>query len=171
MSPDRNLSAKTRPPLVGPTKLRAFSNSLPMMLLRARESVMRHFRASLRSHDVTEQQWRVLRALSTVPGLEVAQLANATYLLGPSLSRILRDLQQRALVVRTAESKDLRVGFVSITAKGSNLIATIAPESEAIYAEITARFGPQRLAELQALLVDLEQCLMAPDIFAPARRR
>ncbi len=44
--------------------MRAFSSSLPMALLRAREAVMRRFRPGLRDHGVTEQQWRVLRALA-----------------------------------------------------------------------------------------------------------
>ncbi|MFT5000920.1 MAG: hypothetical protein ACI875_001925, partial [Planctomycetota bacterium] len=35
--------------------------SLPIMLLRAREAVMRRFRPMLRLHDLSEQQWRVLR--------------------------------------------------------------------------------------------------------------
>ena len=81
--------AKTR------TRLRSFSKSLPMSLLRAREAVMRHFRASLRQHNITEQQWRVLRALAEVRKIEVTELAHATFLLPPSLSRILRDLEQR----------------------------------------------------------------------------
>ena len=44
--------------------MRTFSQSLPMALLRAREAVMRRFRPGLRCHGVTEQQWRVLRALA-----------------------------------------------------------------------------------------------------------
>ena len=46
--------------------MREFSRSLPMSLLRAREAVMRQFRPSLRSHGLTEQQWRILRALLAI---------------------------------------------------------------------------------------------------------
>ena len=70
-------------------RIRDFSHSLPMLLLRGREAVMRYFRPSLLEHGVTEQQWRVLRALSTADEMEVMMLASATYLLAPSLSRIL----------------------------------------------------------------------------------
>lgn len=145
----------------GPTRvrLRSFSSSLPMMLLRARESVMRHFRASLRSHDLTEQQWRVLRALSAVGEIEVSQLARATYLLAPSLSRILKDLEARDLIVRRLDADDMRVGLVRIASRGTDLIETVSPQSEAIYADITARFGPERLAQLQGLLVELERAM------------
>ena len=80
--------------------MREFSRSLPMSLLRAREAVMRQFRPSLRNHGLTEQQWRILRALTAVETIEVTELARTAFLLGPSLSRILRDLEARHLIER-----------------------------------------------------------------------
>ena len=76
-----------RPAAVRRVPMRDFSRSLPMSLLRAREAVMRHFRASLRQHGLTEQQWRILRALAAIDTIEVTELARAAFLLGPSLSR------------------------------------------------------------------------------------
>src|SRR3954451_19154118 len=98
--------------------MREFSRSLPMSLLRAREAVMRHFRASLRDHGLTEQQWRILRALASVDAIEVTELARLAFLLGPSLSRILRDLEARHLIAREADMRDLRSGVLSISTKG-----------------------------------------------------
>ena len=79
-------------PAVRRVPMRDFSRSLPMSLLRAREAVMRQFRPSLRQHGLTEQQWRILRALAATDAIEVTELARVAFLLGPSLSRILRDL-------------------------------------------------------------------------------
>ena len=141
--------------------MREFSRSLPMSLLRAREAVMRHFRASLRQHGLTEQQWRILRALASVDTIEVTELAHVAFLLGPSLSRILRDLEARQLIERRAVKADLRRGVVSISAKGLKLIAAVAPSSEAIYAAITRRYGARKLAELQDMLHALERDLLA----------
>src|SRR3954467_2426619 len=93
--------------------MRDFSRSLPMALLRARESVMRHFRPSLRAHGLTEQQWRILRALSAHGDVEVAELAHTACLLGPSLSRILRDLEARRLIRRRPVNLDLRRSIVA----------------------------------------------------------
>ncbi|WP_433996305.1 homoprotocatechuate degradation operon regulator HpaR [Bradyrhizobium jicamae] len=143
----------------GPSRrapMREFSRSLPMSLLRAREAVMRQFRPSLRNHGLTEQQWRILRALSSVDEIEVTELARLAFLLGPSLSRILRDLEARQLIERKAAETDLRRAVVSISAKGLKLIEAVAPTSEAIYAAITKRFGARRLAELQEMLTALE---------------
>ncbi|MGY3697001.1 homoprotocatechuate degradation regulator HpaR [Bradyrhizobium sp. USDA 3240] len=141
------------------TPMREFSRSLPMSLLRAREAVMRQFRPSLRNHGLTEQQWRILRALTAVDEIEVTELARVAFLLGPSLSRILRDLEARALIERKAAENDGRRAVVSISAKGLKLIEAVAPTSEAIYAEITRRYGARRLAELHEMLGVLEASL------------
>jgi homoprotocatechuate degradation regulator HpaR len=159
-SPDET-SAATAPPATRRLPMREFSRSLPMSLLRAREAVMRQFRPSLRNHGLTEQQWRILRALSAVEAIEVTELARMAFLLGPSLSRILRDLEARQLVERKTAEVDQRRAMVSISAKGLKLIEAVAPTSEAIYAEITRRFGARRLSELQEMLAVLEQSLAA----------
>jgi len=141
--------------------MRDFSRSLPMALLRARESVMRHFRPSLRAHGLTEQQWRILRALASVDDIEVTELAHVAYLLGPSLSRILRDLEARRLIQRRVVKADLRRSIVSISRNGLRLIKAVAPSSEAIYAEMTRRYGAGSLADLQEMLHRLEWSLKA----------
>jgi homoprotocatechuate degradation regulator HpaR len=137
-------------------RIRHFSRSLPMLLLRGRESVMQHFRASLRSHDITEQQWRILRTLTSVDDIEATDLAYATFLLAPSLSRILRDLEARDLIKRTPDPKDLRIARISISPKGAEFIDEVAPQSELIYSKITEALGVDRLKHLQELLEVLE---------------
>ena len=144
--------------------MREFSRSLPMSLLRAREAVMRQFRPSLRQHGLTEQQWRILRALAAIEAIEVTELARTAFLLGPSLSRILRDLEARRLIERKTAKSDLRRGVVSITEKGLRLMEMVAPSSEAIYAAITRRYGAKKLAELQEMLGALEASLSGLEV-------
>src|SRR6476661_8024667 len=144
--------------------MRDFSRSLPMSLLRAREAVMRQFRPALREHGLTEQQWRILRALAAIEAAEVTELARTAFLLGPSLSRILRDLEARNLIERKTAKTDQRRSMVSISKEGVKLMASVAPSSEAIYAEITQRFGARKLAELQEMLGELELCLASADV-------
>jgi homoprotocatechuate degradation regulator HpaR len=145
-------------------QMRDFSKSLPMSLLRAREAVMRQFRPSLRRHNLTEQQWRILRALSAVEAIEVTELARVAFLLGPSLSRILRDLEARELIERRTAKADLRRGLVSISQKGLKLIELIAPTSEFVYAAIAQRYGAQKLAQLQNMLAMLETSLATLEV-------
>src|ERR1700704_1389738 len=158
-SPKHSCSDPAGAAAVRRVPMRDFSRSLPMSLLRAREAVMRQFRPSLRDHGLTEQQWRILRALASVESIEVTELAHVAFLLGPSLSRILRDLEARHLIERRVAKADLRRGVVSISAKGLKLIEAVAPSSEAIYTAITRRYGARKLAELQDMLHALEGSL------------
>jgi homoprotocatechuate degradation regulator HpaR len=139
--------------------MREFSRSLPMALLRAREAVMRRFRPALRDQGVTEQQWRILRALAHSGPIEVTALADATFLLAPSLSRILPDLEARGFISRKQLENDRRRGVVSLEPAGLKLIAAHAPDSESVYRQIEAAFGKQRLEQLFVLLQELEESL------------
>jgi homoprotocatechuate degradation regulator HpaR len=140
----------------GSIGMRSFDQSLPMALLRAREATMRRFRPMLSEFDLTEQQWRVLRALAQVDApLDAGTLADVTFLLGPSLSRILAHLDERGLVTRSVDPADQRKVNTSLTSKGRRLVQRIAPRSEEEYEAIEAALGPQKLAELLALLSDL----------------
>jgi homoprotocatechuate degradation regulator HpaR len=141
--------------------MRAFSKSLPMELLRAREAVMRRFRPELRHHGVTEQQWRILRALAHSGPLEVSALAEATCLLAPSLSRILPDMERRQLISRRQLDSDARRSVISLERRGLRLIARHAPNAERIYDDIAQSFGPERLGQLFDLLRELEETLAA----------
>jgi homoprotocatechuate degradation regulator HpaR len=138
---------------IAETGLRSFDESLPMALLRAREAIMRRFRPILADHDVTEQQWRVLRALDDANGsMTVGQLADRTFLLGPSLSRMLVTLDDRGLITRSVDLGDARRSQVAISRAGRHLVAAIAPHSETVYAEIGAQLGPADLELLYDLL-------------------
>jgi len=89
----------------------------------------------------------------------VSALAEATYLLAPSLSRILPDMEARHLISRKQADSDLRRSVISLERKGLRLIAMHAPRSESIYEEIARRFGQQRLEQLFTLLRELEEVL------------
>ena len=139
--------------------LREFDRSLPMTLLKAREAVMRKFIPSLREHDLSAQQWRVLRALMESSNRDVSEIAERCSILLPSLSRILRNLEGRGLIRRRLCKNDQRRSLVSISAKGRRLVERIAPISEERYDEIAARFGERNLAELYTMLAKLIECL------------
>ena len=136
--------------------MRDFSESLPMALLQTREVVMAIFRPLLAEHDLTEQQWRVLRVLASVStALEVGQVVEATNLLAPSLSRILKDLEARGLVTRSAVEQDQRRAQIGLSATGFELVKKIAPQSEALYNKIEASFGQTELTHLLDQLATL----------------
>jgi len=139
--------------------MREFDRSLPLMLLKAREAVMREFLPSLQAHQLSAQQWRVLRALMEHPGSDASELAERCSILMPSLSRILRNLEGRDLIRRKSCNEDQRRSLFSITAKGRKVFEQIAPISERRYDELTRRFGEQNLADLYDMLDRLIECL------------
>ncbi len=136
-----------------------FPHSLPAILMRAREAVMARVRPVLKAYDVTEPQWRVLRTLGSIEEIEVTQLSDMVFLLPSSLSRILRDLGARGLILRRTSESDLRRGLVSISDKGMALIEAASPGAAEVNAEIERLYGADRMAELRAMLRELEEAL------------
>lgn len=134
--------------------LRDFRHSLPMELLRAREAAMARFRPVLREHGLTEQQWRVIRVLADNEGIDAGEVAARSYLLAPSLTRILQFLDKEGLVKRTADRNDQRRSVLNLTRKGRKVFDSVGPDSERRYEEIEAEFGRERLEQLYTLLAD-----------------
>ena len=48
--------------------------NMPQLLLKTRDSLLQHFRPILNHFGVTEQQWRIMRALNESPTLEPLSL-------------------------------------------------------------------------------------------------
>lgn len=143
-----------------------FEHSLPMLLLKAREAVMTRFRPMLREVGLTEQQWRVIRALSEVEEQDAGELATVSYILSPSLTRILQRLEARGLIKRQADVADQRRRLISLTGDGRKLFERVRPLSRDIYAEIASELGTDRLSGLYNILEEVEQTLLTgpPDI-------
>ena len=124
-----------------------------MALLRARELVMARFRPMLARHDVTEQQWRVIRVLGEQSPLGASEVAERASILGPSLTRIIKALEARGLITRETHSADARRVELAIAPAGRALLETLSPERAAIFGEIEALHGR---AELDAVLDRLD---------------
>lgn len=117
------------------------------------------FRPMLRDHGLTEQQWRVIRALSETDGVDAGELAARSFLLAPSLTRILQYLESESLINRKQDASDNRKAVVALSAKGRRLFEKVAPYSESLYSIIEKKFGSERLDELYSLLAELQESL------------
>ena len=135
--------------------LRERRRSLAIGLLKAREAVMSHFRPILADHDVTEQQWRVLRALSEAGTLDATEVAEKAFILAPSLTRMLRSLEERGLILRHKDKDDGRRVLLQLAPAGQAVIDEVMPDSRRVYADIDARFGTQRVDALLDMLEEL----------------
>jgi homoprotocatechuate degradation regulator HpaR len=135
-----------------PSAMRPSGRSLPMQLMRAREAVMQRFRPHLRSHGITEQQWRIIRVLVEAESLEILHLSERCCIHPASLSRILPNMDAAGLISRRTHAQDLRRVIVSITPEGRCFFEKMATESEQIYAAIARDIGPERLQQLYRAL-------------------
>jgi len=141
------------------TALALTRRTLPIALLRARETVMERFRPLLHRHDVTEQQWRVMRVLDEAKSMDASELAHGASILAPSLSRILKTLEGRQFITTQKDVVDGRRTLISLTAAGSAFLSEVAPESAAVYAEIEALVGRDRIDHLLDEIEHLMACL------------
>ena len=115
---------------------------------------MSRFRPMLRRHGLTEQQWRVIRALAAYQEIDASEIAKRSFLLAPSLTRILRFLEREELVKRSSDASDHRRYVFVLTGKGRRIYDEVGPDSELLYAEIEKEFGADKLEALYALLAE-----------------
>ncbi|MEX0282439.1 MAG: homoprotocatechuate degradation operon regulator HpaR [Arenibacterium sp.] len=133
------------------------SRSLPIALLRARESVLGPFRTLMADVDITEQQWRVLRVLDENGPMEPTRIAEEACLLLPSLTRILQKLEQKKMIQRKTDKMDRRRQIVRIAPAGTKLIAANLERSADLLEEMRQKMGSERWDKLLDLLHELHE--------------
>ena len=131
--------------------------SLPIALLRAREKVMGPFREMLSESGISEQKWRVLRVVDESGPVAQARIAEAACLMLPSLTRILKSMEQDGYLSREIAENDRRTTMVSLTDKGRALIAQHSRKSKEIAENLARDFGRERLDKLLDLLEELRE--------------
>ena len=136
--------------------------NLPLLLLQARERVIGRFRPVLNAHGVTEQQWRIVRLLLDAGPLEPREIGELCTLSSPSLAGVLARMEEMDLVSRKRLKHDQRRVQVSLTARSRALAARMAPQIEAVYAQVEGLLGAavcERLYEtLDDVLAELSKC-------------
>lgn len=142
--------------------LRGTRRSLPIALLRARETVMGPIREMLATSGVNEQKWRALRVLQERGPTELTVLAKEACLLLPSLTRMIKPMLQEGLIRREVPKEDRRKVVVAIAPAGEALIQAHSQQSAALFAQIERQFGGDRLENLLDLLESLQQIEIRP---------
>jgi len=118
---------------------------------------MSRFRPMLREHGLTEQQWRTVRTISAYEGIDASELARRSFLLSPSLTRILQFLQRENIIHRSSDPNDQRRSVFVLTRKGQKIFSEVAYDSETLYGEIEQDFGLDKLGQLYTLLAEFQK--------------
>lgn len=112
-------------------------------------------REMLSESGINEQKWRVLRVIHEQGPSELSVVAAEACLLLPSLTRMVRPLEDDGLIRRETPKDDRRKVVIAITPAGEALIHAHAAQSAAIFQRIEAQYGRDRLEALLDLLDDL----------------
>ena len=80
--------------------------NLPQLFLKARESLLLHFRPILNHFGVTEQQWRILRVLDEHAQLEPREMCELCQILSPSMTGVLSQMEELGLIERQRVAAD-----------------------------------------------------------------
>lgn len=129
-------------------KLPPFGQSLPAVILSTKEAVIAPMRPKLREYNITEPQWRVMRVINDRGTADATGLAEVGLLHAPSVTRILKELEGRKLIVREPDANDGRRTLVALSPEGREIVKIISRHVLRIMREYSDRFGAQRLERL-----------------------
>lgn len=146
--------------------------NLPQQLLKARDALMSHFRPVLNHFGITEQQWRILRALDERGQLEPRELCELCQILSPSMAGMLARMEETGLVRRTRVAADARRVMVSLAPQGDALFDAIAPLIDQQYRLMEKAWGKRVVDDLSRALEDFiaAQDTEVPQVALPPRR-
>ncbi|MCD0481169.1 MarR family transcriptional regulator [Streptacidiphilus sp. ASG 303] len=84
--------------------------------------------APLAGAGISRPEYEVLAALRRVGGeLTPGRLARETFASGAAVTKRVRQLEERGLVVRRADGRDRRVAHLSLTVRGRELVDRLLP--------------------------------------------
>jgi len=134
-----------------------FLDSLPMILSRTLDGVMPVYRTLFQEHAITDQQWRVMRALWEQKHLTSKQISEITLLPSPSLVGILDRLEKKGFVGRLRSVEDRRLVYIVPTQAGRNLQELMLPKIEQIHDRFMHQVTPDEWGELNRILDKLNK--------------
>lgn len=131
----------------------------PCTCLRVRKAARRVsqiYDQALESYGLTITQFGLLSQLTRFDGIAIGELADKLVMDPTTLTRNLRPLEKRGLVVFAPDPRDKRSRCLHLTAKGRDAYLEAKPGWRNAQAQVEATFGT---ANTQALNATLDQLL------------
>ena len=125
---------------------------LPFLLASTSAAASAEFHAVVRRRGLRVQEWRVLASLRDSDGQMTTRLAELALLEQSRLTRILDQMDARALVERRSDAEDRRRVRVYLTADGARLADEMVARARRHEADLIARLPDGTGAELKRLL-------------------
>jgi DNA-binding MarR family transcriptional regulator len=89
-----------------------------------------------------------MRVINDRGATDATGLSEVGLLHAPSVTRILKELEQRGLIAREADANDRRRTLVTLTQEGHEVVKITSRQVMRIMREYDGRFGAQRLERL-----------------------
>ncbi|RLV55389.1 MarR family transcriptional regulator [Aeromicrobium phragmitis] len=137
-----HVSDQTHPPRVSDLE----------MLRQVTTALTDRVAATLAEHELTVDQWNVLRSLTVSGPQSMSDLVERTRITGPTLSRVVDKLAERALVYRNVDAGDRRRVLVHAADRGHKLVTQIAPLIDEVERHGLASLSASEVSTLRTLL-------------------
>lgn len=124
-------------------------------LFRTSDRLQHRFARLFAEHGLTSSQYNVLRILrGEGKPLQCMEIADRTITAVPGITGLIDRLETKdpPLVRRDRSTEDRRVIFVTITAAGLDLLATLDEPVAELHRQVLRHFTPAEVAELNRLL-------------------
>lgn len=132
---------------------------VPYLLNRAGRRVADAFTRELAGYAITLPMWRVMASLRSEGPQRLGDLSELTAIEASTLSRLLGQMQQKALVRRSRSSGDARAITVSLTRRAAALTDRLVPLALRYEQVALSGMSDAEVAILKRLLVQMHRNL------------
>jgi DNA-binding MarR family transcriptional regulator len=144
--------AKVRPAVAAVMNPVELSDFLPFLILRTASRITTYFNRATAWTDLTIADARTLGAVWFKSGIRLAELAQVTDIDLSTLSRLVRRLERRNLLLIEKRNSDARSGALKLSAKGLTAINRVGLVGLRIEAALEADLSHEDALRLKALL-------------------
>lgn len=116
----------------------------------------------LHAAGLSQEEWRIVSALSGAPGLTMSDLARAAACAPPTATRLVERLVSRAWAYRRIDAADRRRVVVHLSARGRRSTEAVRRTEEAVESRLMNELGETRYRNLIASLTHLQQGAISP---------
>lgn len=127
---------------------------LAYLLASAHRQMRQGLAQSIAAEDVTEEQWRILQALSDEQGRSMGELAERVLMNHPALTKTIDKLVSRGLVQRATDRQDTRRVLVYISDPGLDVVSRLKRSVDTHHEALTEALGQRKTEQLKKLLRD-----------------
>jgi homoprotocatechuate degradation regulator HpaR len=123
---------------------------------------MEHFRPIINHFGLTEQQWRILRALDEQGPMEPREICQMYRFSSPSMAGILARMEEIDLITRSRILGDQRRVMINLSDKGLDILNRIAPLIDLQYSYVEQSCGKNIFTELFKALDEFTELAKKP---------